>query len=124
MADSKCHHPIEFLFPEYANDRYIIQRDARSIGFFSWVGKLYKDTSHFFDFFIPKILDRWETLLRVLENVARFFLSRLLIVSKCEIIQFENNMLINEIFDASELFWQISNEYVQSVVSLWCVEQV
>ena len=37
MADSKCHHPIEFLFPEYANDRYTIQRDARSIGFFSWV---------------------------------------------------------------------------------------
>ena len=34
MADSKCHHPIEFLFPEYANDRYAIQRDARSIGFF------------------------------------------------------------------------------------------
>ena len=34
MADSKCHHPIEFLFPEYANDRYTIQRDARSIGFF------------------------------------------------------------------------------------------
>ena len=37
MADSNCHHPIEFLFPEYANDRYTIQRDARSIGFFSWV---------------------------------------------------------------------------------------
>ena len=37
MADSKCHHPIEFLFPEYANDRYTIQRDARSIVFFSWV---------------------------------------------------------------------------------------
>ena len=37
MADSKCHHPIEFLFPEYANDSYTIQRDARSIGFFSWV---------------------------------------------------------------------------------------
>ena len=37
MADSKCHHPIEFLFPEYANDRYTIQTDARSIGFFSWV---------------------------------------------------------------------------------------
>ena len=37
MADSKCHHPIEFLYPEYANDRYAIQRDARSIGFFSWV---------------------------------------------------------------------------------------
>ena len=34
MADSKCHHPIEFLHPEYANDRYAIQRDARSIGFF------------------------------------------------------------------------------------------
>ena len=34
MADSKCHDPIEFLFPEYANDRYTIQRDARSIGFF------------------------------------------------------------------------------------------
>ena len=34
MADSKCHHPIEFLFPEYANDRYTIERDARSIGFF------------------------------------------------------------------------------------------
>ena len=34
MADSKCHHPIEFLYPEYANDRYAIQRDARSIGFF------------------------------------------------------------------------------------------
>ena len=33
MADSKCYHPIEFLFPEYANDRYTIQRDARSIGF-------------------------------------------------------------------------------------------
>ena len=37
MADFKCHHPIEFLFPEYPNDRYTIQRDARSIGFFSWV---------------------------------------------------------------------------------------
>ena len=37
MADSKCHQPIRFLFPEYANDRYTIQRDARSIGFFSWV---------------------------------------------------------------------------------------
>ena len=37
MADSMCHHPIEFLYPEYANDRYAIQRDARSIGFFSWV---------------------------------------------------------------------------------------
>ena len=37
MADSKCHHPIEFLLPEYANDRYTIERDARSIGFFfSW----------------------------------------------------------------------------------------
>ena len=34
MADSKCHHPLEFLFPEYANDRYTIQRDACSIGFF------------------------------------------------------------------------------------------
>ena len=34
IADSKCHHPIEFLFPEYANDRYTIQRDARSIGIF------------------------------------------------------------------------------------------
>ena len=34
MADSKCHHPIEFLYPEYANDKYAIQRDARSIGFF------------------------------------------------------------------------------------------
>ena len=34
MADSKCHHLIEFLFPEYANDRYTIQRDARSIVFF------------------------------------------------------------------------------------------
>ena len=34
MADSKCHHPIEFLYPEYANDRYAIQRAARSIGFF------------------------------------------------------------------------------------------
>ena len=34
MADSKCHHPIESLYPEYANDRYAIQRDARSIGFF------------------------------------------------------------------------------------------
>ena len=33
MADSKCHHPIELLYPEYANDRYAIQRDARSIGF-------------------------------------------------------------------------------------------
>ena len=37
MADSKCRHPIEFLFPEYANDRYTIQGDARSISFFSWV---------------------------------------------------------------------------------------
>ena len=35
MADSKCDHPIEFLFSEYGNDRYTIQRDARSIGFFS-----------------------------------------------------------------------------------------
>ena len=40
VADSKCHQPIEFLYPEYANDRYAIQRDARSIGFFSWVGTL------------------------------------------------------------------------------------
>ena len=39
MADSKCHHPIEFLFPEYANDRYTIQRDVRSIGFFSWLAQ-------------------------------------------------------------------------------------
>ena len=37
MAGSKCHHPIEFLYPKYANDRYAIQRDARSIGLFSWV---------------------------------------------------------------------------------------
>ena len=34
MADSNCHHPIEFLLPEYANDRYTIQRDARSIDFY------------------------------------------------------------------------------------------
>ena len=39
MADSKCHHSVEFLFPEYANDRYTIQRDARSIGFF-FLGKM------------------------------------------------------------------------------------
>ena len=57
MADSKCHHPIEFLFSEYANDRYTIQRDARSIGFFflgrpslnvlchSWASVFYKTDS-------------------------------------------------------------------------------
>ena len=72
MADSKCYHPIKFLFPEYANDRYTIQRDARSIGFFSWeVKKIEITLSEFYNNLINSNCEKSSNLL-IIKNCTFF----------------------------------------------------